>query len=166
VSRKDMRPSPTVRCKGGPSSCFLQEYDSIGVKQWGCAKDVILWELGEKQLKVDPSTTLRASSLKLKRERFGELNAETQSAQRVRGRGGMKEEGRGRVPECEEGAGWNAMFTLCVTATRDNLSRYFLCSNDSNGARMGRKLIGGMGMRGKLVRGNDGCVGSVKPCIF
>jgi hypothetical protein len=38
--------------------CFLQEYDSIGVIGWGCAKDVILWELGEKRLKSDPSTML------------------------------------------------------------------------------------------------------------
>jgi hypothetical protein len=30
---------------GTPSPCFLQEYDSIGVKGWGYAKDVILWEL-------------------------------------------------------------------------------------------------------------------------
>jgi hypothetical protein len=52
---------------GTPSPCFLQECDSIGVKGWGCAKNVILWELGERQLKE---------------ERFGELNAETQSAQR------------------------------------------------------------------------------------
>jgi hypothetical protein len=30
---------------GAPSPCFLQEYDSIGVKGWGYAKDVILWGL-------------------------------------------------------------------------------------------------------------------------
>ena len=35
--------------------CFLQEYDSIEVKGWGCAKNMILWELGErgKQLTTD-----------------------------------------------------------------------------------------------------------------
>ena len=60
-----------------PPPCFLQEYDSMGVNRWGCAKDVILWELGKKQIKVDPSAALWASSLKLKRERFGQLNAPT-----------------------------------------------------------------------------------------
>jgi hypothetical protein len=64
---------------GTPPPCFLQEYDSIGVKGLGCAKNMILWELGGKQLKVDPSTTLMASSLKLKKERFGELNAPSRS---------------------------------------------------------------------------------------
>src|SRR5271163_4846400 len=59
---------------GTPPPCFLQEYDSMGVNRWGCAKDVILWELGKKQIKVDPSAALWASSLKLKRERFGQLN--------------------------------------------------------------------------------------------
>jgi|HubBroStandDraft_5_1064220.scaffolds.fasta_scaffold1801581_1 hypothetical protein len=49
------------------------------------------------------------------------------------------------------------MFTVYVTATRDNLSRYFLCSNDSNGVRMGRKWLRGMGMRANLVRGNGVC---------
>jgi hypothetical protein len=38
--------------------------------------------LRETELKADPSTTLRARSLKLSGERFGELNAETQSTQR------------------------------------------------------------------------------------
>jgi hypothetical protein len=33
-------------------------------------------------MKVDPSTTLRARSLKLNGERFGELNTETRSTQR------------------------------------------------------------------------------------
>ena len=41
----------------------------------------ILRDLGEKQLKVDPSTALRARRLKLKRERFGELNTETQRSE-------------------------------------------------------------------------------------
>jgi hypothetical protein len=142
--------------RGTPPPCFLQRSDSIGFKGWGCAKNMILWELGRKQLTlrlcsgqaVDPSTTLpsfipsrlasslRASSLKLKRERFGELNAETQSALRVCGRSGMRGAGRGRVPEREEGAGWKPMFTVDATATRDNLSRYSLCSNDSNGVRI------------------------------
>jgi hypothetical protein len=67
----------------------------------------------------------------------GQLNTETQSAQRVCERGGTRGAGRGRVPEREEGAGLKPMFTVYVTATRDNLSRYFLCSNDSNGVRMG-----------------------------
>jgi hypothetical protein len=99
--------------EGTPSPCFLQEYDSIGVKEWGYVKNMILWELwkegrkltadslqstagtgrSEGRLKVDPSAGLpsflssslwvdRARSLGLKGERFGELNAETQSAQR------------------------------------------------------------------------------------
>jgi hypothetical protein len=49
------------------------------------------------------------------------------------------------------------MFTVHVTATCDNLSRYSLCSNDSNGVRMGRKWLGGMGMDGNLVRENGVC---------
>src|SRR5580704_12374204 len=40
----------------------------------------------------------------------------------------------------------------------DNLSRYFLCSNDSNGVRMGRKLTRGMGMHGNFVCGDGVCV--------
>jgi hypothetical protein len=73
----------------------------------------------------------------------------------------MRRAGRGRVPEWEEGAGWRAMFTVYVTASRDNLSRYFLCSNDSNGVRMGPELIKGMGMDGNSVRGNGVCAGPV-----
>ena len=46
------------------------------------------------------------------------------------------------------------MFTVYVTATRDNLSIYFLCSNDSNSVRMGPKLIRGGGMDRNLVREN------------
>jgi hypothetical protein len=34
------------------------------------------------------------------------------------------------------------------TTTLDDLSSYFLCSNDSNGARVGRKSMRGMGMGG------------------
>jgi hypothetical protein len=49
------------------------------------------------------------------------------------------------------------MFTVYVTATRDNLSRYMLCSNDSNGGWMERKLIRRTGMRGNLVRENGVC---------
>jgi hypothetical protein len=30
---------------GDPLPCFLQRYDSMGVKGRGYAKDVILWEL-------------------------------------------------------------------------------------------------------------------------
>jgi len=41
----------------------------------------ILRDLGEKQLKVDPSTTLRARGLKLNGDRFGKLNTETQSSE-------------------------------------------------------------------------------------
>ena len=47
------------------------------------------------------------------------------------------------------------MFTVYVSASRDNVSRYFLYSNDSNDGRMGRKLLGGMGMSGNLVREKD-----------
>src|SRR5579863_5582066 len=88
--------------RGTPSPCFLQEYDSIGVKRLGCAKNMILWELGEKLggvrstlrlcsgRAVDPSTPLptflrvnRASSLKLKGQTSREVNAEAQSARRA-----------------------------------------------------------------------------------
>ena len=50
------------------------------------------------------------------------------------------------------------MFTVYVTATLDNLSSYFLYSNDSNGRNLGRKLLRGMGMHGNLVRENGVCV--------
>jgi hypothetical protein len=63
-------------------------------------------------------------------------NAETLRAQRSR-----REDG-------DAWRGWKAMFTVHVTATRDNLSRYLLCSNDSNGVGIGRKLLRGMGMDG------------------
>jgi hypothetical protein len=43
------------------------------------------------------------------------------------------------------------MFTVYVTATRDNLSSHFSCSNDSNGLLKGRKLMRGLGMCGNLV---------------
>jgi hypothetical protein len=66
----------------------------------------------------------------------------------------MRRAGRGRVPEWEEGAGWRAMFTVYVTATRDNVSRNFLYSNDSNSVRMGPQLIRGRGMDRNLVREN------------
>ena len=66
----------------------------------------------------------------------------------------MRRAGRGRVPEWEEGAGWRAMFTVYVTATRDNVSRNFLYSNDSNSVRMGPKVIRGRGMDRNLVREN------------
>ena len=45
----------------------------------------------------------------------------------------------------------------------DNFSRYFLCSNDSNGMRVERKLIRGIGIRGDLVRKNGVCVTPAKP---
>jgi len=31
--------------RGTPSALFLQRCDSIGVRGWGCAKDMILWDL-------------------------------------------------------------------------------------------------------------------------
>jgi len=43
---------------------------------------------------------------------------------------------------------------MYVTVTRDDLSSYFLCGNDSNGVLMGRKLIRGLGMRGNLALEN------------
>jgi len=46
------------------------------------------------------------------------------------------------------------MFTVYVTATRDNVSRNFLYSNDSNSVRMGPKVIRGRGMDRNLVREN------------
>jgi hypothetical protein len=73
-------------------------------------------------------------------------NAETLRTQRFR-----REEG-------DVGRGCKAMFTVYVTASRDNLSSYLLYSNDSNGVYMVRKLIRGMGMHGNLVRENGVCV--------
>jgi hypothetical protein len=43
------------------------------------------------------------------------------------------------------------MFTLYITASCDDLSSYFLCSNDSNELLGGRKLIRGLEMRGNFV---------------
>jgi hypothetical protein len=96
---------------------------------------------------ADDPSRLRASKWRGK----GKDNAETLRAQRFR-----REEG-------DAGRGWKATFTVYVTATLDNLSRYFLCSNDSNGVWMGRKWIRGMGMGGNLVRGNGVCAGPVAP---
>jgi hypothetical protein len=73
-------------------------------------------------------------------------NAETRRAQRFR-----REDG-------DAGRGWKAMFTVHVTPGRDDLSSYFLCSNDSNGVRSGRKFIRGLGMRGDLTFENGVCV--------
>ena len=70
--------------------CFLQEYDLIGVKEWGYAKNMILWELGEKQLKVESWKVRRLR----KEDNEGELNAETHKrAQR------SEEEGTGTDSE-------------------------------------------------------------------
>jgi hypothetical protein len=73
-------------------------------------------------------------------------NAETLGTQRLR-----KEDG-------DAGRGWKPMFTVYVTATLDNLSSYFLYSNDSNGRNLRRKSLRGMGMHGNLVRENGVCV--------
>jgi hypothetical protein len=62
----------------------------------------------------------------------------------------------------EEGRGWKSMSTTRFTTTLDNLSRYYLYSNTSNDARMGRKLIRGMEMGGNLVRENGVCAGPGK----
>jgi hypothetical protein len=72
-------------------------------------------------------------------------NAETRRAQSFRG-----EEG-------ETGRGWKSIFTAYFTASRDDLSSYFLCSNDSNDMHIECKLIRGMEMSGKLV-GKNGFV--------
>ena len=45
VAQRYEVPRRRLGVRGTPSPCFLQEYDSIGVKGWGYAKDVILWEL-------------------------------------------------------------------------------------------------------------------------
>jgi hypothetical protein len=47
------------------------------------------------------------------------------------------------------------MFTVDFIAGRDDLSSYFLSSNDSNGVPMGRKLIRALGMGENLVIEND-----------
>ena len=101
------------------------------------------------------------------------LNVETprpdrrrRRAQRIRRRGETRGGGRGRDPEWEEGAGWKSMLITDFTATHDNFSSYFLYSNDSNGARMRRKLIREMGMRGNLVRENGAGVRGVKASSF
>src|SRR5580698_5095560 len=59
VSQRHDSPRRRFGVKGTPSPCFLQECDSMGVKGWGCAKNLILkgivvsgeWrEGGEKQI--------------------------------------------------------------------------------------------------------------------
>ena len=42
---------------------------------------------------------------------------------------------------------WKATFTVHFTAGRDNLSSYFLCSNDSNEVGLGSKFMELLGMR-------------------
>ena len=49
------------------------------------------------------------------------------------------------------------MFTADFSATIDYLSRYSLSSNDSNGVRVERNSIRGMGMQGNMVRENVVC---------
>lgn len=70
-------------------------------------------------------------------------NAETQGPRKL------------RREDRSAGRGWKSVFTMHVTAIRDNLSRSFLYSNDSNGVRVGRKLIREMGMHGNMVRENS-----------
>jgi|GEM_PF-3609624 len=79
---------------------------------------------------------LRTGSSQLTAGQKEKDNAEALSAQRLR-----REDG-------DAGRDWKPMFTVYVTATLDNLSSYFLYSNDSNGVRVGRKLIRGMGIYG------------------
>jgi hypothetical protein len=71
-------------------------------------------------------------------------------AKRECGKGASSKMGSGIGLEAKVHGEWYRIF--------DNLSRYSLCSNDSNGMRMGRKLIRGMGMHGNLVRENGVCV--------
>ncbi len=56
--------------------------------------------------------------------------------------------GRGRVPKWDARSGWRPKFTVYVTAVCDDLSSYFLYSNDSNRMLVRRKLLIGLGMRG------------------
>jgi hypothetical protein len=65
-------------------------------------------------------------------------SAETRRAQRFPRKNG------------DAGRGWRSMFTVYGIGARDDLSSYFLYSNDSNGVHMRRKLITGLGMRGNL----------------
>ena len=76
-----------------------------------------------------------------------ENDAEKEDAERL-------SRGRGRVPKWEAGSGWKPKFTEYVSASRDVLSSYFLCSNDSNRMLVRRKLIIGLGMRGNLALEN------------
>jgi len=71
-------------------------------------------------------------------------------AKRECGEGASSRMGSGSGREAKVHGEWYRIF--------DNLSRYFLCSNDSNGIRMGRKLIRVLGMGGNLVRASGVCV--------
>jgi len=84
---------------------------------------------------------------------------EKDNAERLRAQRFRREDG-------DAGRGWKPMFTVYVTATSDNLSRYSLYSNDSNGVRMGPKLLRGMGMDGNFVRENCAGVGSARVRSF
>jgi hypothetical protein len=64
---------------------------------------------------------------------------------------------RFRRKEDNAGRRCKLMFTVNYTATLDNLSRYFLSSNNSNGVRVERNSIRGMGMEGNMVRENGVC---------
>jgi hypothetical protein len=48
VAQRQKACRPRFEVRGTPPPCFLQEYDSMGVNRRGCAKDVILWELGNR----------------------------------------------------------------------------------------------------------------------
>jgi hypothetical protein len=74
-----------LRIPKGLGVCFseVRILNGIGEKRLKVESlKLKLERLGEKQSKVDPSTTFRARSSQLNGERFGELNTETQSTQR------------------------------------------------------------------------------------
>ena len=62
-----------------------------------------------------------------------------------------------RREDGEAQRGWKPKYTMYVTASRDNVSSYFLCSNDSNRMPMRRKLIRGLGMRENLALEDGVC---------
>jgi hypothetical protein len=117
-----------------------EEYDSMGVR-----KRTKRAAVNSRQFKVERANSLRA--------KHRDTEYRENSRARRDARGGERASSRtGR------GSGVEVDVHGRSTVTRDNLSRYFLCSNDSNGMWMGRKLIRGMGMRGNLVRENGVCV--------
>ncbi|MGH9742204.1 MAG: hypothetical protein ACRD51_07600 [Candidatus Acidiferrum sp.] len=52
------------RVRSTPSPCFLQEYDSIGFKLWGSAKNVILKGIAEAEEEKEVNEVMQVNEVK------------------------------------------------------------------------------------------------------